>query len=544
VQLLARAPRLTLLVTSRVVLHLSGEHVYPVEPLSEEAAVALFVQRARAADPRFRRGSADAQAIPRICARLDRLPLAIELAATRVRTLTPVELLARLEPRLPLLAGGARDLSARQQTLRATLEWSLELLDADERRDVYRLSVFAGGCTLEAAESVCETTLERLSSLVDHNLVRRVPSASGSRYSLLETTREIAAELLDASPDADTARRRHAEYVLTLARAANLTWDSEGEQGFDVAIAEQDNVRAALAWMLAAGEIEQGLELATALELVWVSNHGREGIRWFEAFPCRNPDVEPMLRLRALRAYGQTCVGIDNARARALWENALAEAQQLGDADMIASLLLRLANFEYERGADSGFENSELDKAERLVTQALGLNRRVRSRPAETQGLYVMARVARSQGDAERAHELLEQSLAAARAIRSRYWEAYILCELGSVDRAMARLDDADLRYREALTRFRLIGDSNGTIASVGALARIARDRGHIQRAGRLWGAVEAAETSLASPWALNRPGWENAVVAGGGPDFEHARAEGRTLSVDEAAAYAIQSNE
>jgi hypothetical protein len=150
----------------------------------------------------------------------------------------------------------------------------------------------------------------------------------------------------------------------------------------------------------------------------------------------------------------------------------------------------------------------------------------------------------RSRGDCERAHKLLEQSLAAARAIRSRHWEAYILFELGSVERAIARLDDADLRYREALTGFRLIGESNGTIASLGALARIARDRGRIQRAGRLWGAVEAAETSLASPWALNRPGWESAVVAGGGPDFEHARAEGRTLSLDEATAYGLHSDE
>jgi predicted ATPase len=543
VQLLARAPRLTMLVTSRVVLHLSGEHVYPVEPLSEQAAVALFVQRARAADPRFRSDDADEQAIAQICTRVDQLPLAIELAATRVRTLTPVELLARLEPRLPVLAGGARDLPARQQTLRATLEWSVELLDADERRDLCRLSVFAGGCTLEAAESVCETTLERLSSLVDHNLVRRVPSAPGSRYSMLETIRELAAELLESSPDAETTRRRHAEYVLRLARAANLTFDSEGEQRFDVAIAEQDNVRAALAWMLEAGQIEQGLELATALE-AWLTNHGREAIRWFEAFLGRDADVEPRLRLRALRAYGQMCMGIDDSKARSLWEGALAEAHQLGDADLIVTLLLRLANFGYGRGADTGFAGGELDKAERLVTQALHLNQVLRSRSAEAQGLWLMARVVRSRGDCERAHKLLEQSLAAARAIRSRYGEATILFELGSLERAIARLDDADLRHREALTRFRLIGDSKGIIASLGALARIARDRGRIQRAGRLWGAVEAAETSLASPWALNRPGWENAVVAGGGPDFEHARAEGRKLSLDEAAAYGLHSDE
>src|SRR6266540_813049 len=168
VRLLAQAPRLSLLVTSRAVLHLSGEYVYPVEPLAEPAAVALFTERAREADARFQPAS-DEQAIRQICRRLDGLPLALELTASHTRTLTPSELLDRLEPRLPVLTGGPRDLPARQQTLRATLEWSFDLLDEDEAHDLMRLAVFDGGCTLEAAEAVCETTIDRLSAFVDHN---------------------------------------------------------------------------------------------------------------------------------------------------------------------------------------------------------------------------------------------------------------------------------------------------------------------------------------------------------------------------------------
>jgi predicted ATPase/DNA-binding SARP family transcriptional activator len=545
VQLLARAPRLTLLVTSRVVLHLTGEHVYPVEPLGEDAAVALFLQRAREADQQFGPDAEGEQAIRQICARLDRLPLAIELAATRIRALAPAELLARLEPRLPLLSGGPRDLPARQQTLRATLEWSLELLGNDESRDLQRLSVFAGGWSLEAAESVCETTLERVSSLVDHNLVRRAPSEEGSRYWLLETIREVAAELLDASPDADEMRNRHADYVLAIARGANLTLDSEGEQRFDVAIAEQDNIRAALTWFLRTGETAQALQLAVALELFWSTNSPREGIRWFEILLAADARFDPLLRVRALRAHGSANYGLGDVpasqRAQALWQDALAQARVLGDETVIASLLLLLANLEFERGANTSFAGDELDRAARLATEALHLQARAGDGVSDAQGLHIMGRIVRWRGELEAAHRLFEQGLAAARATRSRYWEPHILFELGSLERLLGRTNDAALRHRQSLPLFRATGDISATIASVAALARIARDRGELQRAGRLWGAVESTETSLGLEWALNRAGWERDVVPQPRSEFEHAREEGRGMSLDEAVAYALQ---
>ena len=322
--LLAEAPRVSLLVTSRVVLHLSGEHVYPVEPLPADAARALFHERARSVAPHLRLSEEDERAIAAICARLDGLPLAIELAAGRVRSLTPAELLERLEPRMPLLAGGPHDLPARQRTLRATLEWSYELLEASERRDLERAAVFAGGFGLEAAEVVCETTVDRLASLVDHNLLQHRRRHGVSRYTMLETIREYALELLDASSEADDVRRRHAAFFLEVARSANLNPGRFAAGGQHLAIAndEQDNIRAALGWLLAAGEIERGLELASAMDMFWTAHDAEEGIRWFSAL-LDHPgarDAPPALVAHCLRGLGssQAIAGDTDAAARSV----------------------------------------------------------------------------------------------------------------------------------------------------------------------------------------------------------------------------------
>ena len=318
VELLARAPRLKLLVTSRVVLHVSGEHVYPVDPLPVDAAVALFLERARGADARFDPDTAEVRTIEHICDRLDRLPLAIELAASRVRSLTPSELAGRLEARLTLLAGGPRDLPARQQTLRATLEWSFELLGADERDDLVRLSVFAGGCDLAAAEAVVGTTFERVSTLVDHNLLVRTVGEYGSRYSLLETIREFAAERLEASGEAEELRRRHAEYALVVADSLGLSVDESSrwvEERHGSAAVEQDNMRAALDWALEA-DPELGLELAVALEQFWITTNPAEGADRIGALLERSGDCSPSLRARALRDLGG-CIQISGGGVEA-----------------------------------------------------------------------------------------------------------------------------------------------------------------------------------------------------------------------------------
>ncbi|MDQ2910557.1 MAG: adenylate/guanylate cyclase domain-containing protein [Actinomycetota bacterium] len=241
-ELLAAAPELTVLATSRERLHLSGENDFPLAPLVADEAVELFAARAKAATPSFALDGNRAD-VAEICRRLDGLPLAVELAAARVKLLSTAKLLERLEQRLPLLVGGARDAPERQRTLRATIEWSYELLEPEEQELFARLAVFAGGCTLEAAEGVGQADLETVSSLVDKSLLRQ----SGDRFWMLETIREYALERLEQSGEAEEQRRRHSKFFLGLGHQAH-----EGLRGVDearwleVLEAEHDNLRAVL----------------------------------------------------------------------------------------------------------------------------------------------------------------------------------------------------------------------------------------------------------------------------------------------------------
>ena len=245
----------------------------------------LFVQRAQAVSPDFRQTTA----VGEICRRLDGLPLAIELAAARVVLLEPDELLSRLERRLPLLASRARDAPARQRTLHSTIEWSYELLQPDEQELFRRLAAFKGSFSIEAAEAVFGADVDALESLVVKSLLRRW---SSGRLGMLDTIREYALDALEASPEVEEIRRRHAEYFLTVMQGANLSAGNlkPGGQHIEIAALEQDNARAALTWALASGSVELGLEIAVALEQFWVVNDPAEGVRWFRAF-FESPDA-------------------------------------------------------------------------------------------------------------------------------------------------------------------------------------------------------------------------------------------------------------
>jgi tetratricopeptide (TPR) repeat protein len=374
-----------------------------------------------------------------------------------------------------------------------------------------------------------------LSSLVDHNLVRRVQAGDSSRYSMLETVREYATDALGRSEDAETTRRRLVEYMLVLAESANLGVESEGEQSYDLITAEQDNVRAALAWALHSGRIELGLELAVALDNFWTTNDPREGARWFDALLAEDVDLPPRLRMHSLRSYGGSFMFIDPEKAWSLQEEALALARQLGDEHAAASLLLPLAELALVRG--------DVDEARRLADETVALNKRVGSLRREAQALALLAGLARRDGDLDRAAGLLEQSLVLARETGFRWWEMMTLLDLASLERARSRLADAEGRAIEALVVGREIRDTIGTTAAIANLARLARDRGEVERAGRLWGAVEAAGTRRPEIEWTDLRMWEADVVAGGGRDFDEAREQGRRLSLDEAAAYALQSN-
>ena len=331
-ELLAACPNLQLLVTSRELLRLPAEQAYPVPPLEPDDGAELFLARAHAVDPAF----AATPAVPELCARLENLPLALELAAARVRVLSPEQLLDRLSGRLDLLKAG-RGVDARQRTLRATIEWSHELLDEDEQRLFARLAVFRGGCTLEAAEDVCDADLDVLQSLVDKSLLRH----SQERFWMLETIREYAAEQLEHRGDAATMRQRHADYFLSLAEEAepHLT-GADQAPWLERLEAEHDNLRLSLDSLRRADCGGDELRLVGALMRFWyVRGHLREGSsRCEEALAAHDDQSEARLKALFGAALLLHRLG-DYHRAEARMQERLVLARVLDDAEAVASSL-------------------------------------------------------------------------------------------------------------------------------------------------------------------------------------------------------------
>jgi len=527
--LLASCPNLDLLVTSREPLHVTGEQEYQVPPLAHEEGVGFFLARARAVEPNFQ---AD-EAVSEICRRLDDLPLALELAAARVKALSSTQILERLEQRLPLLTGGARDLPERQRTLRATIEWSHELLTPEEQQLFARLAVFLGGCTLEAAEEVAEADLDVLQSLVDKSLVRH----TGERYWMLETIREYAGERLRASGDIEATERLHAEHFLALAVSANLSLDTPGDQRFDVAISEEGNLRAALGWALAHDEIAFGMELAVALDYFWFTSHPQEGARWFAVLLGADASVPTALRLRASMGHGNACLQFDTNSAKSLYEEALALARELGDERGMATMFLELALIAFGDGDD--------DECERLMDEGRAANERTKSPAVEVMRLETMGELAaRRDGDLGLARELIGQALTVARAAGLAFWEAEEARVLARIERTAGRLDLAETHARDSLECSHQIGHRMGVIFALGTLATIAQTAGDVERAGRLLGALEAEERRAPTPWETDLGAWKARISADAGPEFERARRAGSVLSLDEAIALALGSED
>ena len=386
--LLDACPRLQLIATSREPLRIAGEREYSLRPLAEAPAVELFRQRVETHDAGYRE-------LAELCRRLDNLPLAIELAAARAKSLTVAELTRRLERRLPALAKGRRDAPERQRTLRATIDWSHDLLTPEEQAAFSALAVFSGGWTLAAAEEAAGVDAELLDSLVDKSLVRR----DGDRYSMLETIREYAAERLDERDDAEDLRRRHAEWIVSLGRSANMNIESEGEQRHESVTAEAQNVRAALDWAREHGETEIEIGILFALENWWVTaGPTRESLERAEGLLER--DASPELRARLLRVLGNnTRVLGDAPRGQAFYEESLAEYRRAGDDAGVAAVLLRLASGASED--DVGKRSALLDEA-RVVLERVDLPR------VELQARLLDALLAFDEDDVDRAVELLE----------------------------------------------------------------------------------------------------------------------------------------
>ena len=534
-ELLAATPSAKVLVTSREPLHIESEQRYPLEPLADDDAELLFIQRALAVSPDFRR----TPAVGEICRRLDGLPLAIELAAARVALLEPDELLARLERRLPLLASRARDAPARQRTLRAAIEWSYELLQPEEQELFRRLAAFRGSFSIEAAEAVFGADVDALESLVVKSLLRRWTSG---RLGMLDTIREYALDALEASPEVDEIRRRHAEYFLTVMQGANLSAGNlaPGGQHIEIAALEQDNARAALTWALASGSVELGLKIAVALEQFWVVNDPAEGVRWFQAF-FESPDAEavkPETRAHALRACASsTHIGGDPAGAEDLCKASLALFEQLGDEHGRAVLLHRLSITTMIRG--------DLVKASELVEASERLHERSEDWGHRTWGLAqtrgTLGAIERDLGDDGRALELLRESSVLARDAGVTWWRGGVLAELGALSLRAGQLAEAESNARESLTIAAEQRDWSGRIFGVGLLACVAAEHGDLDRAGRLWGAIED-ETAFAplGGWQRHRAECEARILAHSNPELERALAEGRNLELDEAVELAL----
>jgi predicted ATPase/class 3 adenylate cyclase len=466
-ELLARAPGIAVLATSRVVLGLTGEHEYPVRPLPSGEAATLFAQRARAVRPHFTLDGDGARAtVADICARLDGLPLAIELAAARLRLLSLDDLRRGLQDRLPLLTSRARDLPERQRTLRGTIDWSYRLLAPDEQALLRRLSVFVGGCTWASAEAVSagdDGPVDGLETLVEHSLVWCQETGGLVRYRMLATIREYAGERLEQAGERDRLRRRHAEWFAGRAHQAYLDLDSEDQLGalgwYD---AEMDNLRAALTWTLErpdeAGRLDLALSLVHSLGYVWYTRGlTREALSWLDQIVAMGPGGEPGLRgalcywlgafatrqgrseqaaaayreavelfaaadddstrvAKTLNALGAVAVGQgDGAEARRCWNEALTLVRADDGPDARHTEAFVTANL-----GDLAFEDGDLAEARALLERAIGMLQPRGDRWAMAIVQRYLAKVLAAQGERPRAYALLSEALSLLRAVSER----------------------------------------------------------------------------------------------------------------------------
>ena len=530
--LLASCPQLDLLVTSREPLHVTGEQEYSVPPLVHEEGVGFFLARARAVKAGF---EAD-DAVSEICRRLDDLPLALELAAARVKALSSAQILERLEQRLPLLTGGARDLPERQRTLRGAIEWSYELLDEEEQRLFARLSVFRGGCTLEAAEDVCEADLDTLQSLVDKSLLRHTEE----RYWMLETIREYGTERLEESGEGEERYLRHAVHFLALAES--LPVDAEvASEWLDRMEVEHDNLRGALDLLEDLRETQLLLRLAGALWRLWaIRGYHREGMQRLEE-ALLTDDSATAARARAL--IGASALAVDVKE----YERALRYADEALDLYRGVDDAWGIARATFFQGFVA-IESGDFARARPRFEECL---ERFTELGAEHDVLLVLFNLSwacEELGDQQRARDLAEECLQRSRATGSRRHMAFALDLVSSHVRDDGRLDDA---LEAALEGLRIRCDEGDVQHQLDGLSRVAAIRA---RAGRLDKAATLLSSSvhlheelgMLVPLYQEKRNEETLHILHAQLDdtaFEKAWEEGRKFKVDEAVALALDTN-
>jgi predicted ATPase len=522
--LLASGGSAKVLATSRAPLRIHGEYEFAVDPLPEDDAVTLLVQRARS----VRRDFVPDDCVTEICRRLDGLPLALELAAARLRSLDAAALLERLDRRLPLLTDGARDAPARQRTLRATIEWSYDLLPPELQKLFARLAVFAGTFSLEAAEAVVGASVATLGAIAEASLVKPFV---GARFLMLETIRELAAEWFQDAEDAEEIRARHADYYLALALTASLDTDVPTEQRPEIVMPDAANLRAALTWAFERGEVELGLELLVALEQFWTFGYTDEGIRWHQAFVERADAVPALLRGRALRSYGSSLsFAGEHDVAERLWEESLSIYERLENDHGIAVLLHRLSIISLIRG--------DIGLARERSERSLELHRRASNDKGALQPLALLGTLALHAGDGEAGVALLEESARLAKKISWRWWRAGTVSQLADVALADRRDEEARTLLQEALRLGLELQDRVGLSWYLSQLAVVLARVGRMHEAGQLWGAVVASAVFIpGGPWPRDMDALAREIEELDDTAFESGRVAGASLTLEELAA-------
>ena len=586
---LEACPSLKILVTSRSCLRIYGEQEFPVTPLAQNSAIELFVQRAAAVWPDFAITSENAPAVQEICLRLDGLPLAIELAAARTKVLSPSGILGRLQCPLQLLTGGALDLPERQQTLRKTIDWSHGLLNEAERKLFRRLSVFVGGCTLEAAEVVCNTShdlgidlFEGLSSLVDKNLVQRVDRAEAEpRFAMLETIREYALECLTDSGEQSAARRAHAAYCLVLAEEGNPELSpADRARWLSQCDVEIDNFRFALDWLFQTLDLDWGLRLCVALFRFWdMREHLTEGRARLETVLRLAGADRSKERARVSHFLGAlaTAQG-DYPAAERFLQQSLSLYEELGDQSGIAASLNALAVSARDWGdysaAQSNFERSlacwrmlsdrlaiarclhnlanvvkvrgDYPRARWALREATDIFKELGDRSGAAWSTNQQGDIARAQGDVAAARGLYQRALSAFREAGDPWGSARSLTDLAYIDCEQGNHLAAHAAYREALEIFAGLGHRRGMARALEGSACLALTQGHAERALKLAAAAAHLRQLISAPLhqaeqsKLDQtllPAWESLSEAEG----KRAWAEGSAMSLEKAIQYSLE---
>ena len=556
--LLGVAPRLKVLVTSRSILGLYGEQAFAVAPLdlpsagavpdpdglSRYEAVRLFVERAAAASPSFSVTRDNVRAIADICIRVDGLPLAIELAASRVRILEPREILARLEERLTLLTSAASNLPVRQRTLRGAIEWSYELLQPAERQLFARLAVFAGGCNLEAAEAVCNPgrelgldTLEGIASLADQSLVRRTGGGE-SRFGMLETIREYGRERLEAAGGPAEIRLRHLRYYRDLAELAEPHFVGSEQGGWlDRFEREHDNLRAALTHAAELDDAESGLRLAAAVWRFWLlRGYLREGRSWLERLLALDAGAGPAVRAKAQIALGGLTYWLSDVEGtQAAYEAAARLYREAEDRGGEVDALYNLAFVPVMRG--------DLAEARRRAEAALAPARDLERADLVARIQIALARIITEAGDPEAAIPVFEAALTFFRSARAHFDAAGALGGIGRAHQVLGRHTAGRTAYLEALRLYSEAKDLPSSAATLEEISVLESSAGHHAEAVRLLGAGAALReaTGASAPIIFRLLGGvqDEARRAIGDEAVEEALAEGRRMTLHEAVEYA-----